>query len=292
MFHGSMVAIVTPMDGKGQVDYSALSQLVDFHLQNQTDAILVVGTTGESGTLTASEHHQIICHVVEQVASRVPVIAGTGATGTDKTIEQTQAAEDAGIDACLLMAPAYVKPTQEGLFQHYHKIAHEVAVPQILYNVPGRTASDILPETVARLADCPNIVGIKEASGKLERTQEILALCGEKVDVYSGDDGMAKDIILAGGKGVISVTANVAPQQVHDLCAAALVGDRSKADTIADSLNELNEALFLESNPIPVKWALARMGLIQAGIRLPLTPLSKPLQSRVENALNNLGLIT
>lgn len=291
MFHGSMVALVTPMDTQGQIDYSALTKLVDFHLQQKTDVILVAGTTGESATLTASEHQRTIQHVVQHVNGRIPVMAGSGASGTAKTIELTQAAEEAGADACLLMAPAYVKPTQEGLFQHYQAVSKAVGIPQILYNVPGRTASDILPETVERLAQCPNIVGIKEATGQLERTVDIIKRCGHKLDVYSGDDFLAKDIILAGGKGVISVTANVAPNLCHLMCQHALAGEADKAEAIHQQLLPLHNVLFIEANPIPVKWAMHRLGLIPAGIRLPLTPLSNELESQVESVMKQVGVL-
>lgn len=291
MFHGSIVALVTPMDRLGQIDYAALSKLVDFHLSNQTDAILVAGTTGESATLTKQEAMTAIRYVIEQVSGQIPVIAGTGVSGTAKTIALTQAAEAAGADGCLLMAPAYIKPTQEGLYQHFKTIADAVAIPQILYNVPGRTASDILPETVARLADCPNIVGIKEASGDLQRVHAILEHCGAKLDVYSGDDELAKATILAGGKGVISVTANVAPKLCHQMCQYALAGERENAESVHQQLLGLHQALFVESNPIPVKWALQRLGMIQAGIRLPLTPLSKGLESQVEKAMIEAGVL-
>lgn len=292
MFHGSMVALVTPMTALGEVDFSALTTLVDFHLSNQTDAIVVAGTTGESATLTIEEQHKMISHVREQVRGRIPVIAGTGVSSTQKTLDLTLAAMQLGVDACLIMAPAYIKPTQEGLYLHYKTIAENAAIPIILYNVPGRTVSDILPETVARLAQLPNIVGIKEASGQLERTQKILALCGSSIDIYSGDDIMTHDIMLAGGKGVISVTANVAPRLVHDMCDAILQKDFSKASALNSRLTELNKALFVEANPIPLKWALHRMGLIPSGIRLPLTTLSSQFHGQVENALMNAGVLS
>lgn len=287
MFKGSMVALVTPMRASGEVDFDSLSRLVDFHLQNHTSAIIAVGTTGEAATLNPTEQQAIIRHVIEQVAGRIPVIAGTGATATSVAITQTQAAMAAGADACLLMAPGYLKPTQEGLYRHYKAIAEAAAVPQILYNVPSRTVSDILPETVARLAELPNIVAIKEATGNLERTKQILALCGEKIDVYSGDDATAKACILAGGKGVISVTANVAPQLMHEMCTAALAQNVAKADEIDALLQPLHHKLFVEANPIPVKWALQHMGLIAGGIRLPLTPLSEKFYPEIVEALRH-----
>lgn len=290
MFKGSMVALVTPMDSEGDVDYECLTRLVDFHLQNKTDAIIAVGTTGEAATLNYDEHYHTIQYVVREVAGRIPVIAGTGATATSTAIKLTQAAMEAGADACLLMAPGYVKPTQEGLFLHYQAIAKAVAIPQILYNVPARTVCDIMPETVARLAEIPNIIGIKEATGKLERAVEILALCNGKIDVYSGDDASAREIILAGGKGVISVTANVAPQLMHELTVAALAGDKVLAEAIDAKLIGLHRKLFVEANPIPVKWALAKMGLIGSGIRLPLTPLSEQYHADVLAALQQAGI--
>ncbi len=292
MFHGSIVALVTPMDSKGQIAYEALSGLVDFHLREGTDAIVVAGTTGESATLTVTEHRHCIRHVVAQVAGRIPVIAGCGAVSTAQSIILSQAAKAAGADACLLMAPPYVKPTQEGLFLHYREIANAVAMPQILYNVPGRTVSDILPETVARLAELPNIIGIKEASGKFERVKIILEYCGDKIDLYSGDDILAKDTILQGGKGVISVTANIVPKACHLMCQYALANEQEQATLIHEQLAPLHELLFIESNPIPVKWALYRLGLIPAGIRLPLTPLSDRLKSPIEATMRAIGVIS
>ncbi len=290
MFKGSMVALVTPMQQSGEVDFTSLSRLVDFHLENGTAALIVVGTTGEAATLQPGEQQRIIRHVVEHVAGRIPVIAGTGATATANAIALTKAAMEAGVDACLLMAPPYVKPTQEGLYQHYRAIAEAVAIPQILYNVPGRTVCDILPETVARLADLPNIVGIKEATGNIARSQEILALCRDKIDVYSGDDATAKACMLAGAKGVISVTANVAPKLMRAMCDAALAHNTAEADRIDALLQPLHHKLFVEANPIPVKWALAQMGLIPTGIRLPLTLLSEKYHADVREALKHAGI--
>ena len=285
MFHGSMVAIVTPMDSDGCINYGALTGLIDWHLAQGTNAIIVAGTTGESATLTLQEQSQLISYVVEAVKGKIPVIAGSGAVSTATTIALTQSAKAAGADACLLMSPPYIKPTQEGLYQHYKQIAETVAIPQILYNVPGRTASDILPETVARLANIPNIVGIKEATGDVSRVAQLLSLCGDKLDLYTGDDMTAKEFMLAGGRGVISVTANVAPQAMHELAKAAVAGDRMRAEALDNTLQPLHKALFLEANPIPVKWALYHMGLIPAGIRLPLTTLSEAFQPIVIDAL-------
>ena len=291
MFHGSMVALVTPMQADGAIDYEALNRLVDFHVDNGTDAIIAVGTTGESATLDEHEHCEVIRRVVDHAANRIPVIAGTGANSTREAIDLTRCAQDAGADACLLVTPYYNKPTQEGLYLHFRAIAEAVAIPQILYNVPGRTAVDMLPETVARLADIPNIVGIKEATGNLDRGQEILNRCGGKLDLYSGDDATAMELILAGAKGDISVTANVVPRAMHDMCAAALRGDRPEAERINARLMGLHQNLFLEANPIPVKWALQQMGLIPEGIRLPLTPLAKSCHARLREAMQQAGVL-
>ncbi len=280
-----MVALVTPMHADGRVDEVSLAKLVEFHIKNGTDAIVAMGTTGESATLNEKEHCRVIQYVIEIANNRIPIIAGTGANSTTEAIELTQCAMSAGADACLLVTPYYNKPTQEGLYQHFKKIAESVAIPQILYNVPGRTAVDMLPETVARLAGISNIIGIKEATGQLERAKKIIALCGDQIDVYSGDDETAMELILAGAKGDISVTANIAPQAMHDMCSAALAGDREKATAINHKLLSLHSDLFLESNPIPVKWALYDMGLIPEGIRLPLTSLNKQYHDVLREAI-------
>ncbi|HRX60466.1 MAG TPA: 4-hydroxy-tetrahydrodipicolinate synthase [Candidatus Competibacter sp.] len=290
MFRGSMVAIVTPMRADGALDYEALARLVEFHIENGTDAIISVGTTGESATLDFEEHIRVVQRTVELVKGRIPVIAGTGANSTTEALHLTQCSMEAGADACLLVTPYYNKPTQEGLYRHYKLIADRVAIPQILYNVPGRTACDLKPETVERLADIPNIVGIKEAS-TLERIQELARRCGERLDVYSGDDGIAAEAILSGAKGVISVTANVAPRLMHEMSVAALAGDRTQTEAVNGRLIELHKALFLESNPIPVKWAVHQLGLIPPGIRLPLTPLSEAFQPAVRAAMQQAGVI-
>ena len=290
MFHGSMVALVTPMAEDGALDFDALAGLVEFHLKNGTDAIVAVGTTGESATVDFDEHRTVVRQVVEMVASRVPVIAGTGGNSTAEAVRLTRWAMEAGADACLLVTPYYNKPTQEGLYRHYKLIADTVPIPQILYNVPGRTACDMLPETVERLAQISNIVGIKEAS-TLPRIQELVACCGRRMDIYSGEDSNAAEAILSGAKGVISVTANVAPKAMHEMCAAALNGDRSGAEEINNRLADLHNALFLESNPIPVKWAVGQLGLIPPGIRLPLTPLSEQYQPSVRQAMRRAGVI-
>ncbi len=292
MFHGSMVALVTPMHPDGALDRTALRRLIDFQIENGTTAIVSVGTTGESPTLDMEEHCEVIRLSVEYTRQRVPVIAGTGANSTAEAIELTRCAQAAGADACLLVTPYYNKPTQEGLFLHYRAIAQAVAIPQILYNVPGRTACDLLPATVARLAEVPNIVGIKEATGNLDRAREIFAACGPDFEVYSGDDATALDLLLLGGKGVISVTTNVAPRAMQDMCAAALNGDAQTARAINERLMGLHRNLFVEANPIPVKWALQQMGLIESGIRLPLTPLSPQYHETVRQAMRGAGVVS
>jgi len=290
MFHGSIVALVTPMHANGDIDFSCIEKLVDWHINNGTNAIVVAGTTGETPTLAFEEHLAVIRRVVDHANNRIPVIAGTGSNCTHKTIEMTRLAMELGADACLLVTPYYNKPTQEGLFQHYQAVAQAVPIPQILYNVPGRTGCEILPATVARLAHHSNIIGIKE--GRVESAKEILALCGKNFDVYSGDDITAVEIIKAGGKGVISVAANVAPQAMHDLCQAALTGNDALATQIHERFTPLFHNLFIESNPIPVKWAMQQMGLIPPGIRLPLTPLAANCHSQVKNALIQAGVMS
>ncbi|WP_324708143.1 4-hydroxy-tetrahydrodipicolinate synthase [Pseudomonas fragi] len=291
MIAGSMVALVTPMDAQGRLDWDALSKLVDFHLQEGTNAIVAVGTTGESATLDVNEHIEVIRHVVKQVAGRIPVIAGTGANSTREAIELTTNAKAAGADACLLVTPYYNKPTQEGLYQHFKAIAEAVDIPQILYNVPGRTACDMLPATVIRLSTVPNIIGIKEATGDLTRVPAILVGVSSDFLVYSGDDATAVELILLGGKGNISVTANVAPRDMSDLCAAAMRGDADTARALHEKLMPLNKTLFIESNPIPVKWALHEMGLMSDGIRLPLTWLSEPCHEPLRQAMRQSGVL-
>lgn len=291
MISGSLVALVTPMDSRGSLDWQALERIIDFHLEQGTDGIVAVGTSGESATLDMDEHKEVIRRVVDQVAGRIPVIAGTGANSTSEAVELTEAARSVGADACLLVTPYYNKPTQEGLYQHFKFIAEAVAIPQILYNVPGRTACDMLPDTVVRLADIPNIIGIKEATGDLQRAREVIERVGERMAVYSGDDPTAVELILLGGKGNISVTANVAPKAMHDLCIAALHGDADTARRLNDLLMPLHKQLFIESNPIPVKWALHEMGLIEDGLRLPLTSLSAGCQPIVREAMQQCGLL-
>ncbi len=291
MIAGSMVALVTPMDAQGGLDWDSLSKLVDFHLQEGTNAIVAVGTTGESATLSVAEHIEVIRRVVDQVSGRIPVIAGTGANSTSEAVELTENAKTAGADACLLVTPYYNKPTQEGLYLHFKHIAEAVAIPQILYNVPGRTVCDMLPDTVERLSKVPNIIGIKEATGDLKRGREVLDRVSKDFLVYSGDDLTAVELMLMGGKGNISVTANVAPRAMSELCAAAMAGDAETARAINERLMPLHRALFLEANPIPVKWALHEMGLMGNGIRLPLTWLSQSYQEPLRQAMRQTGVL-
>jgi 4-hydroxy-tetrahydrodipicolinate synthase len=291
MFRGSMVALITPMKDDGIVDDDALQGLVEFHIKQGTDAIVAVGTTGESATLDEPEHCAVIRRVVELAAGRIPVIAGTGANSTTEAISLTRCAQASGAAACLLVTPYYNKPTQEGLYLHHKAIAEAVEIPQILYNVPGRTACDMLPETVARLAAVPNIVGIKEATGELDRLHQIRQQCGAQFGIYSGDDATGCEMMLQGGDGVISVTANVAPDLMRQMCQAAMAGNRDIAERLDGQLAGLHSALFVESNPIPVKWALAEMGLAPKGIRLPLTWLSASAQPKVRAALQQAGIL-
>ncbi|MEN4825009.1 4-hydroxy-tetrahydrodipicolinate synthase [Pseudomonas sp. P39-UII1] len=294
MIAGSMVALVTPMDAQGRLDWDSLDKLVDFHLENGTHAIVAVGTTGESATLDVEEHILVIKHVVERVKRskrNVPVIAGTGANSTAEAVHLTQNAKNAGADACLLVVPYYNKPTQEGLYQHFKHIAEAVDIPQILYNVPGRTSCDMQAETVIRLSSVPNIIGIKEATGDLVRAKAILDGVSEDFIVLSGDDPTAVELILMGGKGNISVTANVAPREMADLCEAALEGNAEKARAINETLMPLHKDLFCEANPIPVKFALVEMGLMHKGIRLPLTWLSEGCHEKVRTALRQSGVL-
>ncbi len=291
MFHGSMVAIITPMAEDGSVDYAAMKKLIDFHIEQGTDAIVSVGTTGESATLDGQEHCDVIARTITYVAGRIPVIAGTGANSTTEAIALTRCAKQSGADACLLVTPYYNKPTQEGLYQHFKAVAEAVDIPQILYNVPGRTACDMLPETVARLAVVPNIIGIKEATGDLSRLHRIQELCPADFKIYSGDDATGCEFLLQGGHGVISVTANVAPGLMHEMVSLALAGERDAAQAADARLVGLHKALFVESSPIPVKWAVHRMGLAGRGIRLPLTWLSSSAEAEVEAAMQQAGVL-
>ncbi|HET8807867.1 MAG TPA: 4-hydroxy-tetrahydrodipicolinate synthase [Methylophaga sp.] len=291
MFSGSMVALVTPMRADGSVDSDSLRKLVEFHIDSGTDAIVAVGTTGESATLSVEEHCDVIRQIVEQVNGRIPVIAGTGANSTSEAIELSEYARDLGVAAVLLVVPYYNRPTQQGLYLHFKTIAEAVDIPQILYNVPSRTACDLLPETVGRLAKIDNIIAIKEATGDVRRVQLIKDLVDDNFELYTGEDGNTVDFILAGGRGVISVTANVAPKLMHEMCVAAMAGDADKARLINDKLAALHQYLFSESNPIPVKWALHEMGLIPSGIRLPMTVLSEQFHQPVRDALAAAGVL-
>lgn len=290
MITGSIVALVTPMHPDGQIDYSALEGLLDWHVASGTSAIVAVGTTGESATLDVHEHLDLIRHCVQYVAGRIPVIAGTGANSTREAIELTRGAASVGVDACLLVTPYYNRPSQRGLYEHFCAVANAVAVPQILYNVPSRTAVDLSNETTQRLSAIDNIVGIKDATGDLARGRELLSMVPDSFAVYSGDDGTAADYILAGAVGNISVTANVVPERVTALCKAALAGDEKTAKAIDASLTALNTALFVEANPMPVKYALARMDRMQSGIRLPLTLPAGESAALIDAALQSMNL--
>ena len=278
------------MKADGAVDNEALDKLVEFHVQGGTNAIVAVGTTGESPTLTVEEHIGVVKRVVQTAKKRIPVIAGTGANSTQEAIEWTQMAKDVGADACLLVTPYYNKPTQEGLYRHYKAIAEAVAIPQILYNVPGRTGVDLKPDTVERLTEFSNIVGLKEAAS-IERNRDLFARVAGRLDLFSGDDDLACECVLAGYQGVISVSANIAPKQVRAVIDAALAKNSAEARRLDAKLLPLHKAMFLESNPIPVKWAVARMGLIGEGIRLPLTPLARQYHEQVSSAMQAVGLI-
>ncbi len=291
MYQGSMVALVTPMQDDGSVDFAGLERLIDFHVDNGTQAIVSVGTTGESATLDFEEHAEVIEKTVKYANGRIPIIAGTGANSTREAIELTKRAADLHVDACLLVTPYYNKPTQEGLYRHYRAIAEASPIPQILYNVPGRTACDMLTQTVDRLADIDNIVGLKDATGDMDRARELVQRCGDRMAIYSGDDATALEHMLLGGKGDISVTANVAPAAMNEMCNAALAGNEARAREVNDRLSGLHERLFVESNPIPVKWAVHQLGLIGPAIRLPLTPLSEQYQDSVRTAMDEAGII-
>lgn len=291
MITGSLVALVTPMHPDGTLDWERLDRLVDFHIESGTNGIVAVGTTGESATLRPDEHLAVIRRVVERVNGRITVIAGTGGNSTHESVDLTREAYQIGVDACLLVVPYYNKPTQEGLYQHFRTVAEAVPVNQMLYNVPGRTVCDMLNETVLRLADIPNIIGIKDATGNVSRGEELIQMVGDKIAVYSGDDGTAMELMLRGGKGNVSVTANVAPRTMADMCAAAVGGDETRARELNDKLAPLNRRLFLEANPIPVKWALQQMGMIDSGIRLPMTRLSEEYHQDVLDALRAGGAL-
>jgi 4-hydroxy-tetrahydrodipicolinate synthase len=290
MITGSLVALVTPMHADGSVDWASLERILNMHIEQGTDAIVAVGTTGESATLSTPEHCEVIKYCVSYVQGRIPVIAGTGSNSTREAIELTAAAANAGVEACLLVTPYYNKPTQRGMYQHFKAVAEAVDVANILYNVPGRTAVDMDNDTTLELAAIDNIVGIKDATGVLERGRDLIARAPEGFAIYSGDDPTAMELILAGGHGNISVTANIAPAAISRLCSLAAAGDRAGAEAINQSLAALNEALFLEANPIPVKWAMQQRGLIEAGIRLPMTELAPAYFAPVLAAMEAAGL--
>ncbi len=291
MIQGSIVALVTPMDSNGNIDNNSLKKLVEFHIEQDTDAIVAVGTTGESATLDEDEHCAVIETIVQLVDGRIPVIAGTGSNSTTEAITLTRRAKQVGADACLLVTPYYNKPTQQGLYLHFKAIAEAVDIPQILYNVPGRTACDMLPETVGRLASINNIIGVKEATGDLERVGKIRNLCGVDFALYSGDDATSREFCLLGGNGVITVTGNITPKLMHDMVIAAISGDRQLAEALDEKLAGLHQQLFIQSNPIPVKWAVTEMGLMGRGIRLPLTWLTEDCYDAVRQAMQQAAAI-
>ena len=285
MIQGSIVALVTPMYENGAIDKESLEKLVQYHINQGTDALVAVGTTGESATLSENEHCEVIKTVVDYVSGRIPVIAGTGSNSTIEAINLTHKAQQAGADACLIVTPYYNKPTQEGLYLHYKTIAQAVDIPQILYNVPGRTACDMLPETIGRLSKLTNIIGVKEATGDLTRVKKIRDLAGENFAIYTGDDATSVEFCLLGGNGSITVTGNVAPRLVHEMIMAAITGDKETALAIDEKLADLHKNLFIQSNPIPVKWAVAEMGLMRQGIRLPLTWLTEDCFATVRSSM-------
>ena len=287
---GSLVAIVTPMTELGALDLRTFDRLLDWHIESGTDAIVVVGTTGESATLSPAEHCELVSHCVSYVNHRIPVVAGTGSNNTREALEFTSDAVNSGADAVLLVTPYYTRPSQEGLYQHFKVIAESVDIPQILYNVPGRTACDLSFETIARLTEFDNIVGIKDATGDLETGLKLMEAYGDRLAIYSGEDGLSRELILAGADGTISVTANVAPSLMSQMCAAALAGDQAQAEQLDGSLTLLHESLFLEGNPVPVKWALAQMGMISPALRLPLVELSSRHHAQISNALAAAGI--
>ena len=292
IIQGSIVAIVTPMFEDGRVDWKSLEKLVEWHIEQGTNSIVAVGTTGEASTLSVAEHAEVIKEIIRVANKRIPIIAGTGANSTLEAIELTKEAKQLGADAALLVTPYYNKPTQEGLYQHYKAVAEAVDLPIILYNVPGRTGVDMHNETAIRLADIPQIVGIKDATGDIPRGQELLeGLKGKDMVVYSGDDATANQLIQLGAQGNISVTANIAPKIMSELCAAALAGEVDTAKQLDDQVAKLNNILFCESNPIPVKWALHEMELIGTGIRLPLTPLAEQYRTPLREELKAAGIL-
>ena len=290
MITGSLVAIVTPMHEDGRLDIARFRKLIDWHVAEGTDGIVVVGTTGESPTVDFDEHKELIRIAVEHAKGRIPVIAGTGGNSTTEAIELTESAKAAGATACLSVVPYYNKPTQEGMVRHFRKIAETVDLPMLLYNVPVRTVADMQNDTVLRLAQVPGIIGIKDATANIERGSDLIRRVPRNFAIYSGEDSTALALILLGGHGVISVTANVAPKLMHQMCAAALVGDVKKARELNNRLLPLHQRLFVETNPSPVKWAMAEMGLIEYGLRLPLAPLSEKFHQTVREALHEAGI--
>jgi 4-hydroxy-tetrahydrodipicolinate synthase len=290
MITGSLVAIVTPMHEDGRLDVGRFRQLIDWHVAEGTDAIVVVGTTGESPTVDFDEHKELIRLGVQHSHGRIPVIAGTGGNSTAEAIELTESAKKAGATACLSVVPYYNKPTQEGLYRHFRKIAETVDLPMIMYNVPGRTVADLANDTTLRLAQVSGIIGIKDATANIERGTDLIKRAPRNFAIYSGDDATALALILLGGHGVISVTANVAPKLMHQMCAGALVGNVAKARELNLRLLALHQRLFVEANPIPVKWALAEMGMIEGGLRLPMSPLSEKFHQTVREALHEAGI--
>jgi len=292
MIKGSIVAIVTPMFEDGSLDKDGLRKLIDWHVEEGTDGIVIVGTTGESATVTPEEHVELIKLTVDHVAGRIPVIAGSGGNSTAEAIALTRAAKEVGADASLQVVPYYNRPTQEGMYRHFKAIAEAVDLPVILYNVPGRTVADMSNETIARLSTIPNIVGVKDATGNIGRGIELLRMVDKSFAVYSGDDPTAMTLMFCGGAGNISVTANVAPRAMHELCVAAMAGDVKRAVEINNRVLDLHAKLFVEPNPVPVKWALAEMGKMPSGLRLPLAPLSEPFHDTVRGALRAAGLVS
>jgi 4-hydroxy-tetrahydrodipicolinate synthase len=292
VFHGSIVALVTPFDEQDRIDYDALRRLIEFHVGEGTNGLVIAGTTGESATLEKGEHVELIRRAAEMVAGRIPVIAGTGSNSTRQTVDLSREVGDAAIDGYLLVVPYYNKPVQEGLYRHFQAVADAVDKPVMLYNVPGRTVADLLPETLARLAEHPNIFGVKDATGDMERMKEHQKLLPDNFRYFSGDDFTTLEFLKLGGHGVVTVSGNVAPRQVSQMCQAAADGDIDKATKIDESLQPLNTALFAESNPIPVKWALHQMGLISSAIRLPLTVYADEFHAEMKDAMKTAGITT
>ena len=291
MIQGSLVAIVTPMHADGSLDLPGLRKLIDWHIAEGTDGIVIVGTTGESPTVSVEEHCELIRITVEHTAKRIPIIAGTGGNSTSEAIELTQYAKEVGADASLLVVPYYNRPTQEGMFQHFKKIAEAVDLPAILYNVPGRTVADMNNDTILRLAEVPGIIGVKDATGNIGRGSDLIRLAPASFSVYSGDDPTAMALMFCGGKGNISVTANIAPRAMHALCKAAMAGNVAEAVAVNNRMLPLHNKLFVEPNPVPLKWAMHELGLIESGMRLPLVPLHADFHDTVRTAMRQSGLL-